>query len=99
MNESYVIRSFSLFVATVVFGVAAFGQTAEITGMITDPNGAIIAEAAVTARNIDTGINQEAVTNTQGYYTFPRLNPGNYEIVVHKSGFRTTTRPAVKLDV
>jgi Carboxypeptidase regulatory-like domain len=99
MTRFAVINGFSLFVAVVVLGAAAFGQTAEITGVITDPNGAAIVDAAVTARNADTGINNEAVTNSQGYYTFPHLNPGNYEIAVRKSGFRTTTRPAIKLDV
>ncbi|MBV8816737.1 MAG: TonB-dependent receptor, partial [Acidobacteriaceae bacterium] len=77
----------------------AWGQTAEITGLITDPNGAAIPGATVTVRNVDTAIANETVTNGQGYYTVPSLNPGNYEITVLKSGFRTTTRTAVKIDV
>ncbi len=42
----------------------------------------------------------ETVTNNQGYYTLPSLNPGNYDLVVRKPGFRTTTtRAAIKIDV
>ena len=83
----------------VLFCGGAWAQTAEITGLITDPNGAAVPGAAVTARNVATDINTETVTNGQGYYTLPSLHPGQYEISVQKTGFRTTTRPAVKLDV
>lgn len=34
-----------------------------------------------------------------GYYTFPVLNPGTYELNVQKTGFKSTTRPGIKLDV
>ena len=77
----------------------AYGQTAAITGVITDAKGGAVGSAAVSARNVDTGIAIEAPTNYDGYYTFPRLDPGNYELTVRKSGFRAATRPAFKLDV
>src|SRR5215471_6869278 len=77
----------------------ALGQTAAITGVITDAKGGAVGAAAVSARNVDTGISIEAPTNYDGYYTFPRLDPGNYELTVRKTGFRAATRPAFKLDV
>ena len=76
-----------------------YGQTAEITGVVTDPNAAAVGSAAVSVRNVDTGIVNEAVTNSQGYYTLPLLNPGNYELTVRKEGFRTSARPGIRLYV
>ena len=71
----------------------------QITGLITDPNGAAVPDASVSARNVDTDIRTEATTNSQGYYTLPGLNPGTYDLSVTKTGFRTTTRSAIKIDV
>src|SRR6266849_7125021 len=85
--------------AALILSGSALGQTAGITGLITDPNGAAIPGAAITARNVNTGIDTETITNNQGYYTFPSLNPGNYDLVVRKPGFRTTTRATIKIDV
>jgi hypothetical protein len=79
--------------------IPAFGQTAAITGVITDAKAGAVGNAAVSARNVDTGIALEAPTNYDGYYTFPRLDPGNYELTVRKEGFRTATHPPFKLDV
>ncbi len=95
----FVRRYWVLSGALLLLCASAFGQTAQITGMITDPNGAAVPEATVTARNVDTDIRTETVTNNQGYYTLPSLNPGNYELSVRKTGFRTVTRPAMKIDV
>ena len=92
-------RLFRLFAAAALFGTTAFSQTASITGVITDPKGGAVPEAAITVRNIDTGVENEAPTNGVGYYTFPQLNPGNYELTVRKTGFRAATRPPFKLDV
>ena len=88
-----------LLAVVMILGIPAFGQTAAITGVITDAKAGAVGDATVTARNVNTGIKIEAPTNYEGYYTFPRLNPGNYELTVRKSGFRAATRPAFKLDV
>lgn len=88
-----------MFVAVAILGVKAFGQTAAITGVITDAGGGAVEDAAVTARNTGTGITNETRTKYEGYYTFPRLDPGDYELTVRKAGFRMATRSAFKLDV
>lgn len=49
---------------------------ATITGQVTDPSGAIIANASVKAVNQETGVPSEAKTNSDGHYTIPYLNPG-----------------------
>jgi len=77
----------------------AFGQTGQITGQILDPAGTSVPGAKVKVTNADTAIQREGLTSEQGYYTFPLLNPGNYELSVQKTGFKAVTRSAIKLDV
>src|ERR1700730_11874734 len=88
-----------ILIGIAIFAAVSFGQTAELTGLITDPSGAPVPDAAVSVRNVETGVNTDTVTNTQGYYTVTHLNPGNYELTVQKSGFKALTRPGIKLDV
>lgn len=78
---------------------SAFSQSGQITGLISDPAGTSIPGAKVVVRNVDTGIPTETNTNDQGYYTFPLLNPGTYDLNIQKPGFKSTTRPGIKLDV
>src|SRR5579872_2151095 len=92
-------RLFLLLSALTIFGATAFSQTASITGVVTDPKGGAVPGATVMVRNVDTGVENQAPTNSEGYYTFPELNPGNYVLTVRKPGFRAATRNAFKLDV
>jgi len=79
-----------LLVAVLVFVIAAstFAQTAQVTGCISDQAGAVIPAPKITATNIDTGISREAVSNEEGYFTLPLLNPGEYRVAVKKEGFK-----------
>ncbi len=90
---------FFLMALTAVCAIIAAGQTAQITGRITDPTGAVIPEADVAARNTDTGLKYATRSNDVGYYTLALLPPGSYEVSVHKAGFRPVVRTGVRLDV
>ena len=61
-----------------------FAQTGQMTGQIMDPAGTSVPGARVVVKKIDTSILTEASTNEQGYYTFPLLSPGTYELNVQK---------------
>lgn len=74
-------------------------QTAQLTGRITDASGAVIAGAAVTITQISTGVEREAVSNEEGYYTVPLLPPGAYRIAVQKTGFKTARESSLTLEV
>ncbi|HEY1339023.1 MAG TPA: TonB-dependent receptor [Bryobacteraceae bacterium] len=78
---------------------AGWGQetTAAITGKITDPSGAAIVGATVTARDVDRGTAWKTETNAEGAYSLPRLPIGNYEVRVESTGFQTAVRPAFPL--
>ena len=87
-----------IMISIIMLAAISFAQTAELTGLITDPSGAPVPGAGVSVRNIETGVNTDTVTNNQGYYTVTHLNPGNYELTVQKTGFKALTRPGIKLD-
>ncbi|MGB7310395.1 MAG: carboxypeptidase-like regulatory domain-containing protein, partial [Candidatus Acidiferrales bacterium] len=54
--------------------------SASVTGQVTDPSGAAIAGASVTARNVDTGAARDVVADGEGRYVVAALPVGDYEI-------------------
>ena len=65
---------------------------ASVSGRITDPQGAVVAGANVTARQTETNIVRGAITDVEGRFRFPYLRLGPYEITVRHAGFADTTR-------
>jgi hypothetical protein len=63
--------------------------TGVIAGTITDTTGAVIANAAVTITNKATGVARNAVSNASGLYNAPSLLPGEYEVRMERTGFKT----------
>ncbi len=61
--------------------------TGSIEGVVTDQSGAAVSGADVKAKNIGTGQEQTAKTDDTGFFRFPVLPSGNYEVTVEKSGF------------
>lgn len=78
---------------------ALFAQTASVTGRVTDPSGAVIPAATVTARNTATNLSTPTETTSEGYYTLPALLPGDYEISVAKQGFVSMKQTGLNLAV
>jgi hypothetical protein len=77
----------------------AFAQAAQISGLITDSSGARLPGANVTIVNQDTGISRSVDTNTDGFYSVPLLQPGNYMITAKSGGFATQVRTGITLEV
>ena len=76
--------------------LAALGQEtinyASVSGRITDPQGAMVPGARVTARQIETNTARDAVSDTEGRFRFPYLRLGPYEISVQHAGFSDAMR-------
>jgi hypothetical protein len=85
-----------LSLAASVFGQAA-AMNGEITGTISDPTGAAMPGATVTATNIETGFKQSAKTADSGLYRISVLPIGNYELEVQASGFSAVKRTGIAL--
>jgi hypothetical protein len=72
---------------------AQLGQTATLTGVVTDVGGGVLPGVTVTAASDAViGGSRTAVTDENGVYRFPALPPGTYSVKVELSGFRTTTQ-------
>jgi outer membrane receptor protein involved in Fe transport len=65
---------------------AQTATTGQITGVVTDPSGAVVVGAKVTVTS-DAGVLRQAETGGNGRYTFPLLDPGAYRVEVARSGF------------
>src|SRR5260370_35396404 len=66
---------------------------ASVSGRVTDPTGAVIEGASVTAHQIDTNLASHAKTDREGRFRLPYLKPGQYEITVRLQGFADVVRP------
>jgi Carboxypeptidase regulatory-like domain len=84
-----------------LLGVKQFAsaQTAQLTGIITDTNSAVIAGASITLTNLRTTVARKAVTNTNGHYSIPFVPPGLYQSHAFSSGFKSVTREGVRINV
>ncbi|HET8825803.1 MAG TPA: TonB-dependent receptor [Terriglobales bacterium] len=72
-----------------------------ILGTVTDPGGAVIANAKVVAHNVNTGLDRTTSTSGDGSYSIPELPIGTYTVTASQSGFQTqiTNNIAVNVSV
>jgi outer membrane receptor protein involved in Fe transport len=81
--------------------VSAQAQTVsgQIGGTVSDPAGAVIRKATVTATNEGTGAMRRVTTDEEGLYVLPELPVGFYALKVEGGGFVPTTLTRVKVDI
>src|SRR5207302_10674337 len=70
-----------------------------LVGNVTDPNGAVVPGAAVTATNQNTGVAKTSTTDQAGSYQFIDLQSGSYTLKVVMSGFKTYERHDVPVEL
>lgn len=90
-----------LLLACAALGLSAFAQrnTGSIVGLITDSNGAVIANAAITVTNIETGTIRTEVSTKTGDYRVVSLPPGEYKIAAAAPGFANVLSERISLSV
>jgi Carboxypeptidase regulatory-like domain/TonB dependent receptor-like, beta-barrel len=105
------VKRFVLFLAMILVGAYAVLAGAQedrgrISGLVTDPTGAVIPNASVIVTNEATGIRLNTVSTGEGLYVFPLLIPGTYSVDVdaagfqhfHAAGFRVGVAGSVRAD-
>ncbi len=69
-----------------------------ITGTVTDPAGAVVPGATVTATEITTNVASRTLTSSEGVYTIPYLRSGTYRVEAELRGFKKSARTGVTVD-
>src|SRR5262252_5693804 len=79
----------------------AFGQrnTAAVSGIITDPTGAAVPDAQVTALQTSTGTAIKTQSNLNGFYLLPNVPAGSYTLRVERIGFQVYIQEGIVLQV
>ncbi len=72
---------------------------ADLQGTVRDPNGAVVANATVIAKNSATNVSREGTTNDEGFYKIVNLPPGDYAVTVTAPNYKTAVLPIVKVTV
>jgi hypothetical protein len=96
------VRNFlSVYILFLCASSVAFAQAGRgsISGLVSDPSGAIVSGAKVTALNHATGITLHTVTSDAGLYSFVSLNPGIYTVTASQKGFESVAQNNVLVTV
>ncbi len=94
-------RLFPLVIALTLMASAAWaqGNRGEITGIVTDPSGAVVPGVAITITNNATGVATNLTSNEAGVFTAPLLEPGTYRLTAVKEGFKEYSRTNIDVPV
>jgi Carboxypeptidase regulatory-like domain len=96
-----VLRSALLMSLVVLTSNGSFAQvsTATLNGVVTDPQGAVVPNATLVLRNVDTSVESKTVSNGAGAYEILSITPGRYTLDASASGFSTKQIPPFTLTV
>lgn len=97
-RASRAVIGFLLLFAAGTF-LLAQGERGSLNGTVTDPTGAVVPGAKVTATNVATGVETTGETTEAGVYRLMYLPPGTYRLSVAAPGFRTAVRENVVVRV
>ncbi|MBV9613435.1 MAG: carboxypeptidase regulatory-like domain-containing protein, partial [Acidobacteriaceae bacterium] len=91
-----VFASSFLFISTAVAQAVA---VASLAGVVTDPSGAMVANATVTITETDKQLTRTVITDASGHYAFNDLPVGPYRIDVRAAGFKEYVQTGIELQV
>jgi iron complex outermembrane receptor protein len=87
--------SVSVFVLSLVMAAPVFAQTGGISGVVRDPQQAVIPGAQVSLTNTRTALKTTTISDSQGRYSFASVAPDAYVVQVQAKGFQLMARPAI----
>ena len=102
LQRRFAQRCFVYFVL-LCFASASWAQSnatdAAMDGYVTDSTGSAIPQAQIVVRNLSTSITAESTSDASGYYRFPILKIGQYQLTVKAPGFSDLTQTGIMLNV
>ncbi|HEY6968893.1 MAG TPA: carboxypeptidase-like regulatory domain-containing protein, partial [Candidatus Angelobacter sp.] len=97
--RSVLLLVVALLVLLAVHSTPAWAQQGSVSGVVTDPQDAVIPGATVTLTSKDTGASQKTTTQGDGHYLFSNVKPGVYDLTVERKGFETAKVAAQQVRV
>ncbi|MEA3007524.1 MAG: hypothetical protein QOI94_2793, partial [Acidobacteriaceae bacterium] len=73
----------------------SFAQTSQVSGQVVDASHSVVPDAQLTLSRSDTGFTQQQHSNNEGYYSFPLLQAGHYDLKVEKGGYETQNQKGI----
>jgi hypothetical protein len=94
------VQMLSLGLCLMLSSILTFAQSdnTQISGIVKDQAGAVIANAKVTVTNEATGFERTSISNSDGYYIVTQLPPGIYTVSIEAGGFKLYKESGRKLD-
>ena len=91
--------TYTLGIVSFLFSPLVRGQgLSTINGSVTDPSGAVVAGATITATEVDTSLARTTVSNQDGLYVISGLRPTRYTLSIEGRGFRQVTQSGIVLE-
>src|ERR1700759_3091881 len=92
------VRSGFLMALFMGAAVAWAAITGSISGVVTDPSGAVMPGLTVVATSVSTNVKATSVTDSKGFYSFPALSVDVYDVTISQQGYRDYSQTGVKID-
>src|ERR1700732_2936624 len=86
-----------LFLLATETSLQAQGIFATLTGVVSDPSGAVVSNAKVVLKDAESGSARDTVTNEEGYFTFASVPVGTYTLMVEAAGFQSYKGDSISL--
>ncbi|MGA2360456.1 MAG: carboxypeptidase-like regulatory domain-containing protein [Terriglobales bacterium] len=88
----FLVRYFVVALLCTTFLRSQTRTTGDLSGVATDPSGAMVPNATITLTHKSTGTTQTSTTDSEGSYRFALLPPGEYSATAARAGFQTITK-------
>ncbi|MGH9844156.1 MAG: carboxypeptidase regulatory-like domain-containing protein, partial [Blastocatellia bacterium] len=100
-HNRHLLRILTLALVLLASSTVALAQQplGNISGVVTDPAGAVVAGATVTATSLATGATRTATANDQGFFLISSLQAGEYKLTISRQGFATFAAERVVVEV
>ena len=69
-----------------------------LSGTLVDPSGAVVPGAKITLVNTALNSEYKAISNGRGFYSFPTLPVGHYDVAIEAAGFKTQKKTNLTID-
>src|SRR6202522_2392221 len=92
------LRFFRVSVAACLSVSSWAAANGSLSGRLMDPSGAVVQGATITLINIALKSEYKAISNRQGFYSFPALPVGHYDLTIEASGFKSQKKASLTVD-